>query len=377
MSLSGEIVVMGKFDGGNPQCSSDIVKVDDLTFRIYPYSEDRDDNYMFRVDVRVCSSYRKSKHVTLFFEWRAWRAERYMDSRRIFYYKHEDGEWKIKEGQVDGNVSTLTLEIPPGETIISLNPLYNYERLQRYVRSIRKNPYVESWIAGFSEEKRNIWCIKLTDPRVSEEAKRKLMIMARVHPYETSGSYCVESMINYLLSENPEASELLTKFIFYFVPMPNPDGVYNGLCKLTRVNGFDFSHGNVLTSRDKACKTVINLARMIKPQFALDIHGHMIKNAEQLGCCNERLLEEFLKLMPKPDPFNAGRQWKIYYRRYEPTEEKPEEHAHYGFRRFCAEELGAIDFLLGFAWLGRKIEEMEKIAITSLKALTTAILRTL
>jgi len=42
-----EIVVMAEFDGGNPQCSSDIVKVDDTTFRIYPYSEDRDDNYMF------------------------------------------------------------------------------------------------------------------------------------------------------------------------------------------------------------------------------------------------------------------------------------------------------------------------------------------
>jgi len=54
MKRRGEIVVTGKFDGGNPQCGSDIVKVDDTTFNIYPYSEDRDDNYM-------CSIYSYNK----------------------------------------------------------------------------------------------------------------------------------------------------------------------------------------------------------------------------------------------------------------------------------------------------------------------------
>ena len=368
----GEIAVIGRFDGGNPQFSSDIVKVDDETFNIFPYSEDRDDNYMFRVDVRVCSSHKEPKPVNLRFEWRAWQAERYMDLRNEFFCRHEGGDWRLEHGKVERNVTTLHLTVPPGETEVSMNAGYNYDALRSYIRSLRRNPIVDLSIIGFSEESRSIWCLTLTDRKVPDESKRRILVISRVHPYETASSYCSESMVNYLLSSDPNAKELLAKFIFNVIPMPNPDGVYNGLCKLTRENGLDFSHGNILASQDRAGKTLVSFARHIKPHYVLDIHSLMDREYDQVGSNDERLLERFIDLMP--DQIDVGRRWKILMQRIGKTFEPKIKRSDYGFTSFCAEELGSTNFLLGFSWFGRSFDKMERTAIKALKALGDAIL---
>jgi len=373
MKQRGEIVVTGKFDGGNPQCGSDIVKVDDITFNIYPYSEDRDDNYMFRVDIRVCSSYRESKTVTLRMEWRAWQAERYMAERDLFFYRHGDGEWKLANGHLERNVTTLTLAVPPGETTVCMNASYNYETLQRYIGSLKGNPLVEALIAGFSEENRNIWCLKLTNGKGSDEGKIKLMIVTRVHPYETASSYCAKGLIDYLINGDKSANKFLSEFIFYIVPMPNPDGVYNGLCKLTRENGFDFSHGNIQTCQDRAGRALLDLVREIRPKYVLDIHSLMDRERDQIGSSDERLLAGFMQLMP--DQADVGRHWTVLLRDYKAPEEPPSERQHYSLTSYCVEDLGATSFILGFSWFGRSFEKMERTAIMALKALTTSILK--
>jgi len=373
MGHRGEIVVTGKFDGGNPQCGSDVVKVDDAAFTVYPYSEDRDDNYMFRVDIKVCSSYREPKKATLRMEWRAWRAERYMAERDTFFLKHGDGEWELAKGRVEGNVTTLSLVIPPGETMVCMNASYNYETLQRYIRSLRGNPLVETFIAGFSEENRNIWCLRLTNAKVGDEGKIKLMVVTRVHPYETASSYCAKGLIDFLISGDQSADKLLSEFVFHIVPMPNPDGVYNGLCKLTMENGFDFSHGNILTCRDKAGRAILDLVREIRPRFVLDIHSLMDRERDQIGSSDERLLADFMELMP--DQVDVGRRWTVLLRKYEAPKEPPSERLHYSLTSYCVEDLGATSFILGFSWFGRSFEMIEQTAIRALKALTASILR--
>jgi hypothetical protein len=369
----GEIAVTGEFDGGNPHGRSDIVKINDTTFEVHPYSEDRDDNYMFRVDVKVCSSYREPKLVTLRMEWRAWQAERYMAERTVFFCRHEDGEWKLQIGRVEKNVTTLTLKALPGETMVCMNASYNYDDLQRYVRTLRGNPIVETSIVGFSEEDRNIWCIRLKDGKGREERKRRLMIITRIHPYETASSYCAESIIGYLLSGALDAKRILKNFTLYIVPMPNPDGVYNGLCKLTKENGLDLSHSNILTSSDRAGKALLGFVREVKPHFVLDIHSLMDRERDQVGSSDGRLLREFIKLMP--DQVDVGRHWTVLMRDYEPPREPPHERLHYCLTDYCVEELGSTKFLLGFSWFGRSFDKMERTAIRSLKALTVAVSR--
>ena len=58
--------------------------------------------------------------------------------------------------------------------------------------------------------------------------KKALFITARVHPGETQASFSLEGMMNYLLSDIPEAKALRSKYIIYVIPMLNIDGVIHG-----------------------------------------------------------------------------------------------------------------------------------------------------
>jgi len=52
---------------------------------------------------------------------------------------------------------------------------------------------------------------------------------ARVHPGETPSQYIINGIINILIDKESESSNILRQnFIFYFIPMLNPDGVYRG-----------------------------------------------------------------------------------------------------------------------------------------------------
>lgn len=56
-------------------------------------------------------------------------------------------------------------------------------------------------------------------------------VLGRQHPGETTSSYMVEGIINYLVSlysGKGNKSELLDNFIFKIVPMLNVDGVIHG-----------------------------------------------------------------------------------------------------------------------------------------------------
>ena len=51
---------------------------------------------------------------------------------------------------------------------------------------------------------------------------------ARVHPGESNSSWMMKGLIDFLVSQAPEAKLLRDNFVFKIVPMINPDGVING-----------------------------------------------------------------------------------------------------------------------------------------------------
>jgi len=55
-----------------------------------------------------------------------------------------------------------------------------------------------------------------------------VILTARVHPGETVSSFVIKGSIEFLISDDPQADKLRNLFVFFIVPMLNPDGVIIG-----------------------------------------------------------------------------------------------------------------------------------------------------
>jgi hypothetical protein len=104
---------------------------------------------------------------------------------------------------------------------------------------------------------------------------RPLVLQVRVHPYESIGSFMMEGMLQWLAGGNDEAARLLARHRFVFVPMPNPDGVAEGLCKRT-AGGLDLNCA--VESREPEGVALTALYRDLRPLSTFDIHGFMHQN---------------------------------------------------------------------------------------------------
>ena len=68
----------------------------------------------------------------------------------------------------------------------------------------------------------------VTNHNIPDKGKKRIYIHARVHPSETPCSWCLEGLIEELLSSTPFARSLRDNAVFYILPFNNPDGVALG-----------------------------------------------------------------------------------------------------------------------------------------------------
>lgn len=77
-------------------------------------------------------------------------------------------------------------------------------------------------------------------PRVFEGEKRCVIIGARVHPGEVPGSHVMCGIIDELTESSRLAEALRDNFIFYIMPIFNPDGVARGHFRVD-INGINLN----------------------------------------------------------------------------------------------------------------------------------------
>lgn len=130
--------------------------------------------------------------------------------------------------------------------------------------------------------------------------------MARNHAYESAGSFCAEGMVDFLLSDSPLARYFRAKYRFHFLPMTNPDGVYNGMSRLTAPRGADLNRCR--TQDDAAWQALKDYVDAVKPTMLLNIHNWMDKTRDGLLANTEYFAESFKKLMP--DLHEDGHYWE-------------------------------------------------------------------
>ena len=139
------------------------------------------------------------------------------------------------------------------------------------------------------------------DHKLPYITKEYIVLSSRVHPGESNASWMIKSIIEVLLSDNPIAAELRSKFIFKIVPMLNPDGVIYGN---TRCNllGFDLNrqwlepspnlHPTIFYTKS-LIQRLIQIGK--QPLVFCDFHGHsQKKNLFMYGCSSFSKVETVL-----------------------------------------------------------------------------------
>ena len=110
---------------------------------------------------------------------------------------------------------------------------YSYTQSMSFINDLVKLPDVEMIAEGCSPENRSIPIIEITNQKLSNDTKRRILIMSMQHPGEDAGAYVVEGMMKFLTSDHEIAQLLKDEFVFYFIPLMNPDGLFHGVSRYT------------------------------------------------------------------------------------------------------------------------------------------------
>ncbi len=377
----GELRIVVGFEGGCPQSLQGVKREGPNRFRVFPSwrptpgtGEDAVGRST-RLGFKVLNGSRAPRPVELLIDWQYHDApakgvprfasvEEYM-SYRDFVVVRGPGEtaWRTVMADVEDSVGLVRLNVAPGETEIHWHPPYTYTQGERFVASLRDHPLVRVEKLGESDEGRNLWLLRITDD--SPRAKKPALFYARLHAYESAGSYAMEGMVRWLLSGDPYAAAAVRQYAFHVIPMMNPDGVFQGLGKLTAPSGADPQFITPATSRvQEILKRTID---RVRPVLFIDLHNWQNKHTDGLLFLEPAVRERFVRFMP--DQLQFGKQWSIRDPTPQPAQPPEKELA----RMYCQRMYNPVSVTFEFPWFGRTPDDVRVAGRTALWALLRAL----
>jgi len=156
---------------------------------------------------------------------------------------------------------------------------YSYLRLKDFHDSLKNNEYVQVEEVTKTKEGRPIKMLTITDHQVADSGKKTIFLMAMQHAGEDAGSFLLEGLVNYLISEDEAAKTARAKFVYKVIIMMNPDGVFNGT---SRYNMEMEDLNNIWLNEQKMQPEVQGVQGWVEAWYAegnkidmfLDIHNH-------------------------------------------------------------------------------------------------------
>lgn len=283
-------------------------------------------------------------------------------------YRCDDAgdEWRMITGERQGAKVTYRLSLDPGVTQLALYPEYNYGRCGEFVRSLEGRG-VDVSVAGHSREGRDIWMLSLPSPH---PGAARFVVQTRDHAYETAGSFGVEGIVRFLLSDDAVARYLRGKFHVFILPMTNPDGVFNGLSRLTWERGADLNR--VHTVSDPAHEVVKGTLDRVAPDVYMNVHNWTDKFTDGLLANDETVRDKILTHMPA-DCAHFKRwhaETTAEFCRRKGVSSTPE--ANKSWKNYCKAQFGAIGVCFEFPWFGLTPEDMRMKVARAFTALALA-----
>lgn len=336
------------FEGALPL--KNIRRLDVCAFEARAYSECESES--FRFDLGFINTVDRPEILTLNIQW---PTVPFSELRDCFYLLHEnDDDWKSVPAATGPGTSRLTVELPPGKTLLCLHPHYGVDDLHRFLAGLPENS-VETF--GKSEHGRDLPLVRFGNPD-----GRRFLFTARNHANETSGSYCMEGMISHLISDDPLMRYVLDKLSFTFVPMTNPDGVAEGMARFTAPRGADlhripeWNHRNrPKFEGDAALDACMELYQRLRPDYFINLHSYLFKFKDEIFAPSDEVMDRFIRFMPDQTEF--GKTW---YRALSDEKTFP--------TGYCAEKFGTVPLILEIPWFMRNAASMRETGRRILRA---------
>ena len=135
---------------------------------------------------------------------------------------------RIGGTSLSGDTFIFTHTFIAAEEIIAFHDPYTYTDLQGKLSEWEMSPYAEQTVLGQSIQGRDIHLLRITGDGRPDDEKLGFWFVARQHGAEVTGSYTAEGLIDFLLSDEPEAQDIRANAVVNVIPMVNPDGAVAG-----------------------------------------------------------------------------------------------------------------------------------------------------
>lgn len=302
------------FDGASPFSDDGVSFFDDGSWEVRPMwrscigtsEENPATGGGSRFSIKVENISDSPELFDCFINWEDPLQKRLKNHDYVHIMSPDSDKWIMVPVELTPPGTRLRIKLPPGISHIDTSPYYGYETSITYMKAQEGLCGSKYSSIGKSEEGRQIPLLLIDDPDGCRQ-KTDMLFMARNHAYETAGSYCAEGMIDFLLSDDDLAKYFRTSFRFHFLPMTNPDGVYNGMSRLTAPGGADLNRA--FEQADSAWYAIRDYLNQVKPALLLNIHNWMSKTQDGLLANTQHFAEKFKKLMP--DQTQDGKFWNV------------------------------------------------------------------
>jgi hypothetical protein len=226
-----------------------------------------------------------------------------------YFYKKHGFEKYITDGKYFTLSFSYTVEHNDDYILFALIKPYSFSRLYEFLYHLELQIKSNATLSEEANGHKSIICYKtqsMTYSRgiichtsnglpidiikisgiLSSEHKKVILIMARVHPSETPGSYQIEQLIRSLVTPNIA----LKYFTFIIIPMLNPDGVVMGNTRtdgigndLNRCWGANSDEYPLISKIKEYIRNIYNENGQIS--LFCDFHGHSKTPNSFLYCC--------------------------------------------------------------------------------------------
>ncbi len=343
--------VFTNFDGAPPE--GRVLRRGNDFFDIKAFSET--DSEALRLEIGIENRAETGEAIELQINW---PSVPFSDLRDCFYWSHErSDDWIPVVGETIPGRSTIHMEIPSGWGLFCLQPRYGVEDLEKYIYRL-KSPFVTADAFGESEYSRQLTLLRIGNP-----GGRRFLFTARNHPDESAGSFCIEGMIDFLISNDPLAQYARREMSFNFIPMTNPDGVADGMSRYSSVNGADMNRTpdwNRANRRNYKDDVVLNACFAcydeLRPNIFINLHSNLLRFKDTIRAADAGVIERFTRFMP--DQIEYGKTWE---KLIDPQQDMP--------TGYCAEKFGTVPLLLTIPWFMRNAAAMRETGKQIIKSL--------